>query len=165
MSTYDIGLVGLGVMGQNLVLNMNDHGFGVAVYNRTRAKTDEFMAGEADGRNIGDFYSLEDLVRSLKKPRRIMLMIKAGAPVDYVIEDLLPVLDDGDIIIDGGNSNFRDTIRRTAHVEKHGKYYLGTGISGGEEGARRGPSIMPGGSREAWPHVRPIFQSDRKSVV
>jgi 6-phosphogluconate dehydrogenase len=155
----DIGLIGLGVMGQNLVLNMGDHDLRVAVYNRTRETTDAFLAGEAAGRAIGGFHSLEELVGSLERPRRVMLMIKAGAPVDHLIEELLPLLEQGDIIIDGGNSNFRDTIRRTAHVEEHGKFYLGTGISGGEEGARSGPSIMPGGSVQGWEPVRPIFQS------
>jgi len=159
MAQYDIGLIGLGVMGQNLVLNMSDHGFGAAVHNRTGETTTDFLLGEAKGRDIGGFFSLEDLIASLKRPRRVMLMIKAGAPVDRVIGDLLPLLEDGDIIIDGGNSNFRDTIRRTSLVEAQGKFFLGTGISGGEEGARTGPSIMPGGSTAAWDPVKPIFQT------
>ena len=154
----DIGLVGLAVMGQNLVLNMNDHGYTVAVYNRTPAVTEEFLAGSAkDTRVIGAF-SLEELVTLLKRPRRIMLMIKAGQPVDDFIEKLIPLLEPGDIIIDGGNSNYEDTMRRTAYVESKGLRYIGTGVSGGEEGARHGPSIMPGGSPEAWPYVKPILQ-------
>jgi len=157
--TCDIGLIGLAVMGQNLVLNMDDHGFRVAVYNRTAAKTRAFLEGEGAGRKIEGCYSLEDLVGNLARPRRIMLMVKAGDAVDLTIESLLPLLDDGDIIIDGGNSNFHDSIRRTRYIEAQGKYFIGTGVSGGEEGARFGPSIMPGGSKAAWPHVRPIFQA------
>ncbi|RPI62777.1 MAG: decarboxylating NADP(+)-dependent phosphogluconate dehydrogenase [Planctomycetaceae bacterium] len=155
----DIGLIGLAVMGQNLVLNMADHGFNVAVYNRTTAKVDEFLAGEAQGKTIQGAHSIEQLVGQLKRPRRVMLMVKAGKPVDEFIEALLPHLEPGDIIIDGGNSNFGDTIRRTAYVESKGLLYIGTGVSGGEEGARNGPSIMPGGSPAAWPAVKPIFQA------
>jgi 6-phosphogluconate dehydrogenase len=155
----DIGLIGLAVMGQNLVLNMNDHGYTVAVYNRTTAKVDRFLANEAQGTKVIGTHSLEELISQLKRPRRIMLMIKAGAPVDAQIDQLLPLLDEGDIIIDGGNSLYTDTIRRTAYVESKGLLYIGTGVSGGEEGARFGPSIMPGGSPEAWPHVQGILQS------
>ncbi|MFZ5917746.1 MAG: decarboxylating NADP(+)-dependent phosphogluconate dehydrogenase [Chloroflexota bacterium] len=159
MSKADIGLIGLAVMGQNLVLNMDDHGFTVAVYNRTVARVDEFIEGNAKGRRVIGAHSIQELVSALKKPRRVMLLVKAGQPVDDFIELLLPHLEAGDIIIDGGNSNYNDTIRRTAYVESKGLRYIGTGVSGGEEGARHGPSIMPGGSPEAWPHVRPIFQA------
>jgi 6-phosphogluconate dehydrogenase len=159
MTKADIGLVGLAVMGQNLVLNMEDHGFAVAVYNRTVSRVDDFLAGEAKGRKIIGTHSVEELVGALKKPRRIMLMVKAGAPVDAFIEQLIPHLEEGDIIIDGGNSNFNDTMRRTEYVESKGLLYIGTGVSGGEEGARHGPSIMPGGSPAAWPHVKPILQA------
>jgi 6-phosphogluconate dehydrogenase len=155
----DIGLIGLAVMGQNLVLNMNDHGYRVAVYNRTLHKVDDFINGPARGRTIQGTHSLDELVGTLKRPRRVMLMVKAGQPVDDFIEKLLTLLEAGDIIIDGGNSNFEDSIRRTAYLESRGLYFIGTGISGGEEGARHGPSIMPGGSPQAWPHVKPIFQS------
>jgi 6-phosphogluconate dehydrogenase len=155
----DIGLIGLAVMGQNLVLNMADHGFTVAVYNRTVVKVDDFLAGEAKGKPVLGAKSIEELVSQLKRPRRVMLMVKAGAPVDEFIEMLLPHLQAGDIIIDGGNSNFGDTIRRTKYVESKGLLFIGTGVSGGEEGARNGPSIMPGGSPAAWPHVKPIFQA------
>jgi 6-phosphogluconate dehydrogenase len=157
MSTADIGLIGLAVMGQNLVLNMRDHGFQVAVFNRTTSKVDEFVAA-ADNTVIGT-HSLEALVNSLKKPRRVMLMVKAGAAVDSTIEQLTPLLEPGDIIIDGGNSLYSDTDRRLAELSAKGILFLGSGISGGEEGARNGPSIMPGGATEAWPHVKPIFQS------
>lgn len=146
-------------MGQNLVLNMNDHGFKVAVFNRTISKVDDFINGEAKGTEIVGAHSIEELVSLLKKPRRVMLLVKAGQPVDDFIELLLPHLEKDDIIIDGGNSNFNDTIRRTAYVESKGLLYIGTGVSGGEEGARFGPSIMPGGSPEAWPFVKDIFQS------
>ncbi len=159
MEKCDIGLIGLAVMGQNLVLNMNDHGYRVAVFNRTTSKVDDFLASSAKDTLVVGTHSLEELVEALKPPRRVMLMIKAGKPVDDFIEKLLPLLDDGDILIDGGNSNFQDTIRRTAYVESHGKLFIGTGVSGGEEGARHGPSIMPGGSPQAWPHVKAIFQS------
>jgi 6-phosphogluconate dehydrogenase len=155
----DIGLIGLAVMGQNLVLNMNDHGYTVAVYNRTTSKVDEFLAGSAAGTCVIGAHSIEELVAALKRPRRVMLLVKAGQAVDDFIELLMPHLDPGDIIIDAGNSNFNDTIRRTAAVEAKGLLYIGTGVSGGEEGARHGPSIMPGGSPAAWPHVKPIFQA------
>jgi 6-phosphogluconate dehydrogenase len=158
-SLCDIGLIGLAVMGQNLVLNMNDHGFKVAVYNRTIARVDEFLDNEAKGTQVMGAHSLEELIRSLKRPRRVMLMVKAGQPVDDFIELLLPHLEPSDIIIDGGNSNYLDTARRTAYLESKGLLFIGTGISGGEEGARHGPSIMPGGSPAAWTHVKDIFQS------
>jgi len=159
MGKADIGLIGLAVMCQNLVLNMNDHGFKVAVFNRTVSTVDEFLAGNAKDTEIVGTHSVEELVDALASPRRVMLLVKAGQPVDDFIELLIPLLDEDDIIIDGGNSNYNDTIRRTAWVESKGLLYIGTGVSGGEEGARHGPSIMPGGSPEAWPHVRPIFQS------
>lgn len=155
----DIGLIGLAVMGQNLVLNMADHGFVVAVFNRTVSKVDEFMDGPAKGKSIIGTNNLADFVSQLKKPRRIMLMVKAGAPVDEFIDQLLCHLDKGDIIIDGGNSFFVESQRRFETLRAKGIHFIGTGISGGEEGARKGPSIMPGGSREAWPHVKPIFQA------
>ena len=156
-ATANLGLIGLAVMGQNLVLNMDDHGYTVAVFNRTTTKVDDFLAGPARGTKVIGTRSLPDLVAVLEKPRRVMLMVKAGAAVDAVIDELLPMLDPGDIIIDGGNSHYTDTIRRTAQVEETGLLYVGTGVSGGEEGARRGPSIMPGGSSAAWPFIRDIF--------
>jgi 6-phosphogluconate dehydrogenase len=159
MNECDFGLIGLAVMGQNLVLNMNDHGFKVAVYNRTVSKVDDFLNSTAQGTEVVGTHSIEELVSVLKRPRRIMLLVKAGQPVDDFIELLIPHLESGDIIIDGGNSNYNDTIRRTAYVESKGLLYIGTGVSGGEEGARFGPSIMPGGSPEAWPHVKKIFQA------
>jgi 6-phosphogluconate dehydrogenase len=155
----NIGLIGLAVMGQNLVLNMNDHGFKVAVYNRTTSKVDEFLEGPAKGTQVVGSYSLQELVDSLEAPRKVMLMVKAGSVVDQYIEDLLPLLSPGDIIIDGGNSLFTDTNRRTAYLQKKNILYVGSGVSGGEEGARHGPSIMPGGNKEAWPAVKPIFQA------
>lgn len=159
MQKADIGLIGLAVMGENLVMNMESKGFTVAVYNRTTSKVERFVNGRAAGKNIIGTYSIEELVDSLKTPRRVMLMVKAGKPVDDFIELLIPHLDKGDIIIDGGNSHFPDTIRRTAYVEGKGLLYIGTGVSGGEEGALLGPSMMPGGSPAAWQHVKPIFQS------
>jgi len=157
--TADIALIGLAVMGQNLILNMNDHGFKVVAFNRTVSKVDEFLAKEAKGTNVIGAHSLEEMVSALKRPRRVMMLVKAGPPVDEFIEHLIPLLEPGDIIIDGGNSLYEDTIRRTKHVESKGLLYIGTGVSGGEEGARHGPSIMPGGSPAAWPHVKDIFQS------
>ncbi len=154
----DIALIGLAVMGQNLILNMNDHGCTVVAFNRTTSKVDELLAKEAKGTNVIGAHSLEEMVSLLKKPRRIMLMVKAGKPVDEFIEHLIPHLEAGDIIIDGGNSLFEDTNRRQKLVESKGLLYIGTGVSGGEEGARHGPSIMPGGSPAAWPHVKEIFQ-------
>ncbi|MEJ2050190.1 MAG: NADP-dependent phosphogluconate dehydrogenase, partial [Calditrichota bacterium] len=159
MDKYDIGLIGLAVMGENLILNMESHGFSVAVYNRTTSKVDNFIKGRAKGKKIKGCYSPEELVQSLKPPRKVMMMVKAGKAVDDLIESLIPLMDNGDILIDGGNSHFPDTIRRTQYVEEKGLLYIGTGVSGGEEGALRGPSIMPGGSKAAWPHVKPIFQS------
>src|SRR3989442_13453348 len=155
----DIALIGLAVMGQNLILNMNDHGYTVVAFNRTVAKVDEFLAREAKGTNVIGARSLEEMVQLLKKPRRVMLMVKAGKPVDEFIEQLIARLEPGDIIIDGGNSLFEDTNRRVQSVESKGLLYIGTGVSGGEEGARHGPSIMPGGSPAAWPHAKNIFQS------
>ena len=155
----DLGLIGLAVMGQNLVLNMNDHGFTIAVFNRTVSKVDAFLNGEAKGTKIIGAHSIEEFVKTLKRPRRVMMLVKAGPAVDKFIELLLPLLEPGDIIIDGGNSHFPDTIRRAKYVESKGLLYIGTGVSGGEEGARRGPSIMPGGSAAAWEHVKPIFQA------
>jgi 6-phosphogluconate dehydrogenase len=155
----DIAVIGLAVMGQNLILNMNDHGFTVVAFNRTVGKVDEFLAHEAKGTQVLGAHSLAEMVSLLKKPRRVMLMVKAGGAVDEFIAQLLGVLEPGDIIIDGGNSLFEDTIRRTRQIEAKGLLYIGTGVSGGEEGARRGPSIMPGGSPAAWEHVKPIFQS------
>jgi 6-phosphogluconate dehydrogenase len=155
----DIALIGLAVMGQNLILNMNDHGYTVVAFNRTVSKVDEFIAREAKGTNVIGAHSIEEMVALLKKPRRVMLMVKAGKPVDEFIEQLIPHLEPGDIIIDGGNSLFEDTNRRAKYLESKGLLYIGTGVSGGEEGARRGPSIMPGGSPAAWPHVKPIFQA------
>src|SRR5438034_8842425 len=154
----DIALIGLAVMGQNLILNMNDNGFTVVAFNRTVSKVDDLLNKEAKGTNVIGAHSLEEMVGLLKKPRRVMLMVKAGPAVDEFIEHLLPRLEPGDIIIDGGNSLFADTARRTNYVESKGLLYIGTGVSGGEEGARHGPSIMPGGSPAAWAHVRDIFQ-------
>ncbi len=159
MSKADIGLIGLAVMGENLVMNMESKGFTVAVYNRTTEKVRDFVEGRAKGKNIIGAYSIEELIANLKTPRRVMMMVKAGKPVDDFIELLIPHLEKGDIIIDGGNSHFPDTIRRTKYLEEKGLLYIGTGVSGGEEGALKGPSMMPGGSPAAWPHVKSIFQS------
>ena len=156
--TGDIAVIGLAVMGQNLILNMNDHGFTVVAYNRTVEKVDRFLANEAKGTNIIGARSIEEMVANLKRPRRVMLMVKAGDVVDQFIEQVIPHLEPGDIIIDGGNSLYHDSNRRTKYLRTKGLFYIGTGVSGGEEGARKGPSIMPGGSREAWPHVKDIFQ-------
>ena len=159
MEPADIGLIGLAVMGQNLVLNMNDHGFKVVVYNRTTSKIDDFLKGPAKDTSIRGAYSLPELVGVLKKPRVIMLMVKAGPVVDSFIEQLIAHLEPGDVIIDGGNSLYKDTNRRTEELAQQGIYFLGTGISGGEEGARFGPSIMPGGNPKAWQVVKPILQT------
>jgi 6-phosphogluconate dehydrogenase len=158
MSKADIGLIGLAVMGENLILNMESKGFTVACFNRTVSKVDDFMNGRAKSKNIIGCHSIEEFVANLKTPRKVMLMVKAGQAVDDFIELVLPNLENGDIIIDGGNSHFPDTTRRTKYVESKGKLYIGTGVSGGEEGALKGPSIMPGGSPAAWPAVKPIFQ-------
>lgn len=155
----DIGLIGLAVMGENLVLNMESKGFRVSVYNRTVQKVDDFLKGRASGKNITGARSIEEFVASLSRPRKIMIMVKAGNAVDEMIDILIPLLDKGDIIIDGGNTHFPDTNRRTAYVESKGLLYIGTGVSGGEEGALLGPSIMPGGSKAAWPFVKQIFQA------
>jgi 6-phosphogluconate dehydrogenase len=155
----DIGLIGLAVMGENLVLNMESKGFRVAVFNRTVEKVDKFMNGRGAGKNFIGAHSIEELVKSLKRPRKVMLLVKAGQAVDDFIEKIIPYLEPGDIIIDGGNTHYPDTNRRTAYVESKGFLYIGTGVSGGEEGALLGPSIMPGGSNAAWEHVKPIFQS------
>lgn len=155
----DIGLIGLAVMGQNLILNMNDHGYRVVAFNRTVSKVDEFLAGTAKGTGVLGAHSLEEMAALLKKPRKVMLMVKAGKAVDGLIEVLLPALEPGDVIIDGGNSHFIDTIRRAKYLEEKGFLFIGTGVSGGEEGARRGPSIMPGGNHKAWPLVREMFQA------
>ncbi len=159
MQKSDIGIIGLAVMGENLVLNMESKGFTVSVFNRSAQRIKDFTQGRARGKKIIGAYSLEEFVSQLKKPRKVMMMVKAGAPVDGFIEKLLLLLEKGDIIIDGGNSHFADTVRRTDCIEKQGLYYIGTGISGGEEGALKGPSIMPGGSCEAWESVKPIFQA------
>ncbi len=159
MSSADIGLIGLAVMGQNLVLNMSDHGFNVAVYNRSSDKVDAFIAGSAAGKSITGHHSLESLVAQLKKPRRVMLMVRAGDAVDQTIAALVPHLEPGDIIIDGGNSHYPDSDRRTEALAQKGIHFVGAGVSGGEEGARTGPSIMPGGDEAAWPAVQPILQA------
>lgn len=159
MKKADIALIGLAVMGENLVMNMASKGFTVAVYNRTTEKVKRFVEGRAAGKNIIGCYSIEELAASLEKPRKVFMMVKAGSAVDALIEQLLPYLEEGDILIDGGNSHFPDTVRRTAYVESKGLLYIGCGVSGGEEGALNGPSMMPGGSPAAWPFVKPIFQS------
>ncbi|MDQ2925786.1 MAG: NAD(P)-binding domain-containing protein, partial [Acidobacteriota bacterium] len=157
-ATCDIGLIGLAVMGQNLVLNMNDHGNKVAVFNRTTSKVDDFLADEARGTEVVGAHSIAELCGLLKKPRRVMMMVKAGEVVDQNIEMLLPHLEKGDIVIDGGNSLYTHSNRRTKDLAEKGILFIGTGVSGGEEGARFGPSIMPGGNKEAWPAVKGIFQ-------
>jgi len=159
MESSSIGLIGLAVMGENLVLNMESKGFSVSVFNRSTGKVDAFLQNRAKGKRITGTYTLKELVGSLERPRKVMMMVKAGPPVDELIDQLVPLLDPGDIIIDGGNSHFPDTTRRTLYVESKGLLYIGTGVSGGEEGALLGPSIMPGGSKKAWPLVRPILQT------
>lgn len=155
----DIGLIGLAVMGENLVMNMESKGFTVAVFNRTTERVDRFVEGRAKGKNIIGCHSIQELVDALERPRKVMMMVKAGQAVDQMIDQLIDHLDEGDIIIDGGNSHFPDTARRTSRVEAAGLLYVGTGVSGGEEGALRGPSLMPGGSSAAWPEIKPIFQA------
>ncbi|QPG76350.1 phosphogluconate dehydrogenase (decarboxylating) gnd1 [Brettanomyces nanus] len=159
MDSADIAMIGLAVMGQNLVLNMADHGFTVAVFNRHTDVVDEFLAGPAKGKSVIGTHSLEEMIASLKRPRKVMLLIKAGSAVDSVIEQLLPLLEKGDIIIDGGNSHYPDTTRRYEYLKSKDILFVGSGVSGGEEGARYGPSLMPGGSIEAWPAIKPIFQA------
>ena len=158
-SKADIGLIGLAVMGENLVLNMERNGYTVAVFNRTVEKVDKFINGRGKGKNFIGTHSIKEFTEALERPRKVMLLVKAGQAVDDFIEKLIPHLEPGDIIIDGGNTHFPDTNRRTKYVEEKGLLYIGTGVSGGEEGALWGPSIMPGGSKEAWPHLKPIFQS------
>src|SRR5580704_9453963 len=158
-ASCDIGLIGLAVMGQNLVLNMNDHGYKVAVFNRTVSKVDDFINDEAKGTQVVGAHSAEELCSLLKSPRRVMIMVKAGEVVDQTIEHVLPYLEKGDILIDGGNSLHTDTTRRTRDLAAKGILFIGTGVSGGEEGARFGPSIMPGGNKAAWPYVKDIFQA------
>jgi 6-phosphogluconate dehydrogenase len=158
-ATADIGLIGLAVMGENLVLNMESHGYTVAVFNRTQARVDAFMAGRAKGKRIVGCHTVQDLVAVLKRPRKVMIMVKAGQAVDQVIEEVAPLLQAGDILIDGGNTHYPDTTRRTRALKERGLLFIGTGVSGGEEGALKGPSIMPGGDPAAWPHVKPIFQA------
>jgi 6-phosphogluconate dehydrogenase len=157
-TSADIGLIGLGVMGENLVLNMDDHGFTVVVFNRTLSKVDEFLNGNARGRKIIGSYSIKEFIQKLKRPRRVMMMVKAGKAVDQLIDQLIPLLDENDIIIDGGNANYKDSMRVASYLQSKKILYVGSGVSGGEEGARLGPSLMPGGSYAAWPHVKEIFQ-------
>src|SRR3954467_15012353 len=157
--TADIGLVGLAVMGENLVLNMESHGYTVAVYNRTTSKVDDFVGGRGKGKKLVGCHTVKDLVASLKRPRKVMIMVKAGSAVDAVIDELTPLLEPGDILIDGGNTHYPDTTRRTRALKVKGLLFVGTGVSGGEEGALKGPSIMPGGDAAAWPAVKPIFQA------
>ena len=164
-NTCDIGLIGLAVMGQNLVLNMNDHGYQVAVFNRTVSKVDDFLHQQAKGTRVVGAHSIEELCSRLKRPRRVMMMVKAGQAVDQTIEQIVPHLDKGDIIIDGGNSLYTDSERRAKALAEQGILFIGTGVSGGEEGARHGPSIMPGGNPEAWPHVRDILRSIAAKAV
>ncbi|HAX80950.1 MAG TPA: phosphogluconate dehydrogenase (NADP(+)-dependent, decarboxylating), partial [Actinobacteria bacterium] len=161
----DIGLIGLAVMGQNLALNLYDHGFRVAVYNRTAERTAEFLAGPAASTTIAGADTIAGLAAGLSRPRRILLMVKAGTPVDEVVAELLPHLDPGDVVIDGGNSHYEDTARRVASLGASGVHFVGAGISGGEEGARHGPSIMPGGDPAAWPTVAPLLQGIAAKVT
>lgn len=155
----DIGMIGLGVMGENLIMNMNDHGFVVACWNRTTSKVDDFMRGAANGSKVIGCHDLKEFISKLKRPRRIMLMIKAGSAIDQMIEELLPFLEKGDILIDGGNSNFHDSERRVKELGDKGLFFVGMGVSGGEDGARHGPSLMPGGNPDAWPHIKDIMQT------
>ena len=155
----DFGLIGLAVMGENLALNVESRGYRVAVYNRTTEKVDEFIAGRAAGKNFIGCHSLQEMVDNLATPRKVMMLVKAGPAVDAIIDQLIPMLSPGDVIIDGGNTHYADTERRTKHVEENGLLFCGTGVSGGEEGALKGPSMMPGGSEASWPIVKPIFQA------
>jgi len=155
----DFGLIGLAVMGENLALNVESRGFSVAVFNRTVDKVDKFIEGRAAGKRFVGCHSIEELVKSLKPPRKLMMLVKAGPAVDDFIDQIIPLLEPGDVIIDGGNTHFSDTERRTKYIEDKGLLYVGTGVSGGEEGALKGPSMMPGGSPDAWPLVKPIFQA------
>ena len=155
----DFGLIGLAVMGENLALNVESRGNRVAVFNRTIEKVDEFIAGRAAGKNFVGCHSLKELVDNLASPRKVMMLVKAGPAVDAIIDELIPMLEPGDVIIDGGNTHYADTERRTRYVEEKGLLFCGTGVSGGEEGALKGPSMMPGGSEEAWPMVQPIFST------
>jgi 6-phosphogluconate dehydrogenase len=164
-ATADIGLIGLAVMGENLVLNMESHGYTVAVFNRTTSKVDDFLKGRGQGKKLIGCHSVQELVSVLKRPRKIMIMVKAGPAVDQVIDEVAPLLERGDILIDGGNTHYSDTTRRTRALQEKGLLFLGTGVSGGEEGALRGPSLMPGGNPEAWPHVKPIFQAIAAKVA
>jgi 6-phosphogluconate dehydrogenase len=163
--TADIGLIGLAVMGENLVLNMESHGNTVAVFNRTTSKVDDFVNGRGRGKKVVGCHTVQDLVAALKKPRKVMIMVKAGAAVDAVIDEVAPLLEPGDILIDGGNTHYPDTTRRTRALKEKGLLFVGTGVSGGEEGALKGPSIMPGGNPDAWPHVKPIFQAIAAKVA
>jgi 6-phosphogluconate dehydrogenase len=158
-ATADIGLIGLAVMGENLALNIESRGFTIAVYNRTTTKVDDLLAGRAKGKKFVGCHSIPELVASLKSPRKIMMMVKAGQPVDELIEQILPHLSPGDVLIDGGNEHFTNTERRAKYLEGKGLLFVGTGVSGGEEGALKGPSLMPGGSAAAWPLVKPILQA------
>ncbi|MBL8796327.1 MAG: decarboxylating NADP(+)-dependent phosphogluconate dehydrogenase [Planctomycetia bacterium] len=164
-ATADIGLIGLAVMGENLVLNMESKGFTVAVFNRTTSKVDDFVNGRGKGKKIVGCHTVKELVAALKRPRKVMIMVKAGPAVDQVIDEFAPLLEPGDILIDGGNTHFPDTTRRTKALKDKGLLYIGTGVSGGEEGALLGPSIMPGGNPDAWPHVKPIFQAIAAKVA
>ena len=155
----DFGLIGLAVMGENLALNVESRGYKVAVFNRTTSVVDEFIAGRAAGKQFVGCHSVEELVQNLARPRKVMMLVKAGPAVDSIIEQLIPLLDEGDVIIDGGNTYYADTERRTKYVEEQGLLFCGTGVSGGEEGALKGPSMMPGGSPASWEHVKPIFQA------
>src|SRR5262245_32664609 len=159
MSNCDFGLIGLAVMGENLALNIESRGYKVCVLNRTTAVVDKFIAGRAAGKKFVGVHSVEELVKNLSRPRKVMMMVKAGAAVDDLIEKLIPLLEPGDVLIDGGNEHYTNTIRRTKYVESKGLLFIGTGVSGGEEGALKGPSLMPGGSVAAWPLVKPIFQA------
>src|SRR3954449_10150008 len=163
--TADIGLIGLAVMGENLVLNMESHGYTVAVFNRTTSKVDEFVGGRGRGKKLVGCHNVKDLVASLKRPRKIMIMVKAGSAVDAVIDELAPLLEPGDILIDGGNTHYPDTTRRTRALKEKGLLFVGTGGSGGEEGALKGPSIMPGGTPDGWESVKPIFHAIAAKVA